>query len=109
MWVNWLLVIGGIVCVIVELALGAMTGFDLALIGGSLAIGGGIGLLVGIGKGRIVRCGRFGAGIPRDFPQLVKIQAHGKASSQQYRCDRGKDRRGDQAHRAARARHGQSV
>ena len=46
MWVNWLLVIGGIACVIVELALGAMTGFDLALIGGSLAIGGGIGLLV---------------------------------------------------------------
>jgi len=43
MWVNWLLVIGGIVCVIVELALGAMTGFDLALVGGSLAIGGGIG------------------------------------------------------------------
>ena len=41
MWVNWLLVIGGIVCVIVELALGAMTGFDLALIGGSAAIGGG--------------------------------------------------------------------
>lgn len=46
MGVNWLLVIGGIVCVIVELALGAMTGFDLALIGGSLAIGGGIGLFV---------------------------------------------------------------
>ncbi len=46
LWVNWLLVIGGIVCVIVELALGAMTGFDLALIGGSLAIGGGIGLFV---------------------------------------------------------------
>ncbi len=49
-WVNWLLVIGGIVCVIVELALGAMTGFDLALIGGSLAIGGGIGLLLGSEK-----------------------------------------------------------
>jgi hypothetical protein len=46
-WVNWLLVIGGIVCVIVELVLGAMTGFDLALIGGSLTIGGGIGLLLG--------------------------------------------------------------
>jgi membrane protein implicated in regulation of membrane protease activity len=46
LWVNWLLVIGGMACVIVELALGAMTGFDLALIGGSLAIGGGIGLLV---------------------------------------------------------------
>ena len=43
-WVNWLLVIGGIVCVIVELAMGAATGFDLALIGGSLTIGGAIGL-----------------------------------------------------------------
>jgi membrane protein implicated in regulation of membrane protease activity len=49
-WVNWLLVIGGIVCVIVELALGAFTGFDLALAGGSLAVGGGIGLLTGSGK-----------------------------------------------------------
>ena len=34
-WVNWLLVIGGIIFVIVELALGAMTGFDLALVGAS--------------------------------------------------------------------------
>jgi membrane protein implicated in regulation of membrane protease activity len=49
-WVNWLLVIGGIVCVIVELALGALTGFDLALIGGSMTIGGGIGLLTGSTK-----------------------------------------------------------
>lgn len=46
-WVNWLLVIVGIVCVIAEVALGAITGFDLALIGGSLAIGGGVGLLFG--------------------------------------------------------------
>ena len=29
-WVNWLLVIVGIIFVIVELALGALTGFDLA-------------------------------------------------------------------------------
>jgi membrane protein implicated in regulation of membrane protease activity len=50
MWVNWLLIIGGIVCVIVELALGAMTGLDLALIGGSLAVGGGIGFLAGSEK-----------------------------------------------------------
>lgn len=49
-WVNWLLLIGGVVCVIVELALGAFTGFDLALVGGSLAIGGGIGLLTGSAK-----------------------------------------------------------
>jgi membrane protein implicated in regulation of membrane protease activity len=45
LWVNWVLVIVGIVCVIAELAMGAMTGLDLALVGGSLAIGGGIGLL----------------------------------------------------------------
>jgi inner membrane protein len=44
LWLNWVLVIVGIVCVIAELAMGAMTGFDLALVGGSMAIGGGIGL-----------------------------------------------------------------
>jgi membrane protein implicated in regulation of membrane protease activity len=46
-WVNWLLVIGGIIFVIVELALGALTGFDLALVGASLAAGGVIGLFAG--------------------------------------------------------------
>jgi membrane protein implicated in regulation of membrane protease activity len=46
-WVNWLLVIGGLICVIIELALGALTGLDLALVGGSLTIGGTIGLLAG--------------------------------------------------------------
>ena len=49
-WVNWLLVIIGIVCVIVELALGALTGFDLALVGGSLTVGGIIGLIAGSAK-----------------------------------------------------------
>jgi len=49
-WVNWVLVIGGIVCVIIELALGALTGFDLALLGASLAVGGGIGLVAGSAK-----------------------------------------------------------
>lgn len=46
-WVNWLLVIGGIIFVIIELALGALTGFDLALVGASLSAGGVIGLLTG--------------------------------------------------------------
>ena len=46
-WLNWVLVIGGIVCVIIELALGALTGFDLALVGASLAAGGAVGLLFG--------------------------------------------------------------
>jgi membrane protein implicated in regulation of membrane protease activity len=49
-WVNWLLVIVGIICVIIELSLGALTGFDMALVGGSLAVGGGIGLLAGSAK-----------------------------------------------------------
>jgi membrane protein implicated in regulation of membrane protease activity len=44
-WVNWLLVITGVLCVAAELALGALTGFDLALVGASLAVGGAIGLL----------------------------------------------------------------
>jgi membrane protein implicated in regulation of membrane protease activity len=48
--VNWFLVIGGIVCVIVELSLGAVTGFDLALIGGSMTAGGAIGLWAGSTK-----------------------------------------------------------
>jgi membrane protein implicated in regulation of membrane protease activity len=46
-WVNWLLLIAGIICVIVELALGALTGLDLALVGASLAAGGTIGLFAG--------------------------------------------------------------
>ena len=46
-WVNWLLLIAGIICVIVELALGALTGLDLALVGASLSVGGAIGLLTG--------------------------------------------------------------
>ena len=41
------MVIGGLICVILELALGALTGLDLALVGGSLTIGGAIGLLAG--------------------------------------------------------------
>ena len=44
-WVNWLLVIVGVLCAAAEIALGAITGFDLALAGASLAAGGAIGLL----------------------------------------------------------------
>lgn len=43
-WVNWLLVIAGVLCAAAELALGAITGFDLALVGASLAAGGAVGL-----------------------------------------------------------------
>jgi len=44
-WVNWLLVIAGVLCLAAELALGAVTGFDLALVGASLAAGGVFGLI----------------------------------------------------------------
>jgi membrane protein implicated in regulation of membrane protease activity len=44
-WVNWLLVIVGVLCAAAELALGALTGFDLALVGAALAAGGLFGLL----------------------------------------------------------------
>ena len=45
--VSWLLLILGILCVIAELALGVMTGFDLALVGASLVAGGIVGLVFG--------------------------------------------------------------
>jgi membrane protein implicated in regulation of membrane protease activity len=44
---NWILVIFGVICVIAELALGVITGFDLALIGASLVAGGIVGLVFG--------------------------------------------------------------
>jgi membrane protein implicated in regulation of membrane protease activity len=49
-WVNWFLVIAGIVCAIAEVLLGAVTGFDLALVGASLAAGGAVGLIAGSEK-----------------------------------------------------------
>ena len=54
---NWMLVIGGVVCIIAELLLGAVTGFDLALIGASLAVGGAVGLWF-----ESTRVGLFSAG-----------------------------------------------
>lgn len=56
-WVNWMLVIGGIVSVIIELALGPLTGFDLALVGASLAVGGAIGLLADSAKAGLLSAG----------------------------------------------------
>ena len=56
-WVNWLLVIGGGVCVIIELVMGAFTGFDLALVGVSLATGGGLGFVFGSEKVGLLSAG----------------------------------------------------
>ena len=42
---NWVLVISGALMILIEVALGGFTGFDLVLIGSSFVIGGGVGLL----------------------------------------------------------------
>jgi len=44
---NWLLLIAGALLVLVEVSLGGFAGFDLVLIGSSLVLGGGLGLLLG--------------------------------------------------------------
>jgi membrane protein implicated in regulation of membrane protease activity len=56
-WVNWMLVIVGVVCIIVELLMGAITGFDLALLGVALSAGGAVGLFFSSAK-----IGLFSAG-----------------------------------------------
>jgi membrane protein implicated in regulation of membrane protease activity len=73
-WVNWLLVIVGIVCVIIELALGALTGLDLALVGGSLAVGGGIGLLSGSAKIGLLAAGGLALVYLALFRNWLKIK-----------------------------------
>ncbi len=45
MSLNWILVIAGAVLVLVEIILGAITGFDFVLIGSALMLGGILGLL----------------------------------------------------------------
>ena len=42
---NWLLLVGGALLVLVEVALGGFAGFDLVLIGSAFLLGGGIGML----------------------------------------------------------------
>ena len=55
--VNWMLLIVGVLAFVGEVMLGAATGFDLALLGASLATGGAVGLLFGS-----TRVGLFAAG-----------------------------------------------
>lgn len=44
---NWVLIIGGALLVLLEVALGGFAGFDLVLIGSAFVLGGGIGLATG--------------------------------------------------------------
>ncbi len=47
---NWMLVFSGLGMVLVEVLLGAFTGFDFALVGTCLMVGGGVGLFFGSAK-----------------------------------------------------------
>ena len=47
MLLNWLLIIVGALCVLLEVAMGGFAGFDLVLVGSAVALGGLIGLIVG--------------------------------------------------------------
>ena len=44
---NWALVVVGALLVLIEVALSGFTGFDLVLIGSSMALGGTLGLIFG--------------------------------------------------------------
>ncbi|MDM7914444.1 MAG: NfeD family protein [Candidatus Eisenbacteria bacterium] len=59
MMVNWLLVIAGAVLILIEVVLGAVTGFDFLLIGSAILLGGVLGLLtksaaIGVAAGGIL-------------------------------------------------------
>ena len=47
MLVNWVLIIGGALCVLAEVVMGGFAGFDLVLIGSAVAAGGFVGLIAG--------------------------------------------------------------
>jgi membrane protein implicated in regulation of membrane protease activity len=57
--VNWILIIVGALAVVGEVILGAVTGFDLALIGCALAAGGAVGLLFGSPEVGLLSAGAF--------------------------------------------------
>ena len=56
---NWILLIVGVLAFVAEVVLGAATGFDLALLGASLAAGGAVGLLFGSPKVGLFAAGMF--------------------------------------------------
>lgn len=56
---NWILLIVGVLAFAAEVLLGAATGFDLALLGASLAAGGAVGLLFGSAKVGLFAAGSF--------------------------------------------------
>jgi membrane protein implicated in regulation of membrane protease activity len=77
-WVNWLLVIVGVLCAAAELAMGALTGFDLALVGASLAAGGIIGLLMVSSNAGLISAAAFALIYFALFRRWLKAKLHVK-------------------------------
>src|SRR2546426_5358076 len=69
--VNWTLVGCGGLLIVAEVVLGAATGFDLALMGVSLAAGGGVGLFFASTK-----VGLFSSGALAFFYLFVRSEEH---------------------------------
>ena len=70
---NWILLIAGVLAFAAEVVLGAATGFDLALLGASLAAGGAVGLAFGSAKVGLFSAGAFA------FLYLVFFRKHIRA------------------------------
>jgi len=73
---NWVLVITGGVMVVAELLMGAATGFDLALMGLAIGVGGGIGLVVGSAKIGLAASATLGLAYLVFFRGWIKSKLH---------------------------------
>lgn len=80
---NWLMIFAGIGMVIIEVVLGAATGFDFALVGACLVAGGGVGLLTGSVKIGLATTGVLAFVYIAFFRKYVrsKLTATGKSSN----------------------------
>lgn len=77
-WVSWVLVIGGGVMICLELILGAATGFDLLLLGISVAAGGAAGLITGSAQVGLLASGGMAAVYLLFFRRWVKSKLTAK-------------------------------
>jgi len=72
--VNWMLLIVGALAIVAEVILGVVTGFDLAIVGISLMVGGGIGLAFGSAKVGLFAAGAFAFLYLAFFRRAVKAR-----------------------------------
>ena len=107
---NWLLIIGGALLVLVEVALGGFAGFDLVLIGSAFVVGGAIGLWLGNpAVGLIVAARRCASLYIVAGRRWVRAAHHARARCRATPTRSSAQRAGDGARRRARARPGQGA